>query len=185
MLVLTAVALAAYLWAFAWLGIACSVAARSARVAIARAVPAALFAGGGFWLVPGCCGALCMAGGPGSRGLGELFAHAATFLLGFTPPVVLGGLPALEFSHFREIRREGMSYVGAAAFGGVVGTWVWVLIGTAFRDRALTLFAQSGGRVGDKRLTGSGAPAGRPLRGPIPPPPPAGPPGSSGTAGPS
>jgi hypothetical protein len=169
-LALAAAALGVYLRAFAWLGIACSVTARSARVAIARALPAALFAGGGFWLVPGCCGMMCVVGASGSGGLGELLAHGAAFLLGFTPAVVLAGLPAIEFSYLQDVRGRDLSYLGSLACGGVVGTGTWILIGTELRDHALKLFAQTTGRPAGVRL---------PFSWPTRPPPPEGPTGSS------
>jgi ABC-type transport system involved in multi-copper enzyme maturation permease subunit len=188
MVALAAVALGVYLRAFAWLGIACSVTARSTRVAIARAVPAALFAGGGFWLIPGCCGMLSMVGG-GPGGRDELLTYAATFLLGFTPPVVLGGLPAMEFSYLHDIGPYAGSHVVALGCGGVFGTGAWVLIGTGFHNHALMVLAQTTGRSVAETLFGHDPPRRPPptppLMGRIPPPPPEGPPDSSGTVGPS
>jgi hypothetical protein len=94
LLALDAVAFAVYLAVFAAIGLRCSVAARSARIAIARAVPLAILAGGGFWLPLFCCGALLSFG---SRGPNEPLGYLAAFIAGGTPPFLLTALAAVDF----------------------------------------------------------------------------------------
>jgi hypothetical protein len=185
---LAAGALAVYLVAFAWLGICCSVTARNTRVAIARAVPLAILVGGGFWMVLGCFGA-CLGAGGGS-GTGELLGHAGVFLLGFTPPVVLGGLPALDPKTIEDITRSnrGQSVLGSMACGGVFGIGAWVLLAIRLHEKARELFEREANRGQRERWPDNPDSGDRlgdlpPFRTPSPAPPPADPPGSWGSGG--
>jgi ABC-type transport system involved in multi-copper enzyme maturation permease subunit len=185
-LALTAASLAVYLAAFAWLGIACSVNARNTRTAIARAVPLAILMGGGFWIVPVCFG-VCLGIGGGS-GTGELLAYGAAFLVGFTPPAVLGGLSALEFSYLGDwARADGRAATGFSclACGGILGTATWLLIANGLREKAMALFETEANRdLGRRDIDPDDPSDGHPwLRTSTPEPPPASPRGSEGSAG--
>jgi ABC-type transport system involved in multi-copper enzyme maturation permease subunit len=171
MLVPTVVALAAYLNGFAWLGLRYSVKARNSRVAIARAVPLAIFLGGGFWVILGCC-----AFGIGNAGGGRQgFLYIGAFAAGITPPFVLAGAPAVDFEVLRDIGRHGeaMAAFSSLVCGGVLGALGWTLLAGFWSQEALSIFAKETNRRADE------LPQATP---PIPGPPRAGPPGSSGTA---
>jgi ABC-type Na+ efflux pump permease subunit len=142
-LALTAVALAAYLSAFAWLGISYSIAARNARVATAQAVPTAILAGGGFWVVLGCCGGLM-------AGAGELLIYPGLAVLAATPPVVLGGLPAVTFRDVLDVldsTRPRIHAVALALFAGyAVGTTVWFCAAAGLKARSIDLLTKDANR---------------------------------------
>ena len=147
-LVLTAIAFAVYLTAFAWLGIACSANPRTARAAITRAVPQAILYGGGFWLFLGCCclgGAL---GGPAGA-LGEAIGHLAAFIAGFTPAAVLGGLPAVDDEVLNRRGSGPDSYMFATAVGVIFGTMTWCFAALSLRDKAHERMATDANRVGE------------------------------------
>lgn len=183
-LALAAAELVVYLAAFSWLGIVCSVTARNTRVAIARAVPLALLVGGGFWVVFGCFGA-CLGIGGGSE-VGRLLGYSAAFLAGFTPPFMLGGLSALEFSYLKDVSdatdRQATT-LGSLVCGTFVGTGVWLFAAGALREKAIALFDAEANRTPIGRGTDPEQPVELPwFRVPIPGPPPADPPGNSGNA---
>jgi ABC-type transport system involved in multi-copper enzyme maturation permease subunit len=140
------VALASYLTAFAWLGLRCSVTARNARVAIARAVPAAIFLGGGYWFFLGFC---CF--GIGARGAGEAVAYATAGVVGVTPPFVLGGLPALdsEVLHDMNRSRQAISILATMMCSGVVGVAGWFFLGRMWAETTQTLFDAEANRTAD------------------------------------
>lgn len=184
---MSAGALALYLGAFSWLGIACSVTARNTRIAIARAVPLAVLGGGGFWVVFGCLGGCCMMGG--DSGGGRLMGYIAAFLAGFTPPVMLGGLSALEFSYMEDVAkasaRDGTA-ITSLVCGAFFGTGVWYFILASLRERATALFNAEANRNTGYHHTDPDEPREPPwFRQSSPGRPPAGPPGSSGGAEPS
>lgn len=185
-LALAAGSLAVYLAAFAWLGISCSVTARNTRLAIARAVPLAVLAGGGFWVVPGCFGA-CLGIGGGS-GMGELLGYGAAFVAGFTPPVMLGGLSALDGEVLKDMTRgpRGGSTFGTLVCGALFGTMTWLLIAGGLRDKAAALFDAEANRVTERGTDPDDPFGGFPrLTRPNLGRPPGGPLGSSGSGAPS
>jgi len=130
-LLLTAVALAAYLAAFAWLGIRSSVTARNTRLAVARALPTAIFLGGGYWFFLGCC---CM--GVGARGAGEGLAYLSAAVAGITPPAVLGGLPALDSEVFRNASSRSMGFLVTALLSAAAGVAGWLALANAWAESA-------------------------------------------------
>ena len=134
-LVFAAGALWVYLTTCAWLGIRCSVTARNTRAAISRAVPIAIFVGGGYWFFLGCC---CM--GIGFRGGGEAIANLGGFVLGATPPFVLGGLPAVDAELFEHLGRRDASMFLAMLVGGVVGIGGWFGAGRALQAQSQEMF---------------------------------------------
>lgn len=99
MIVVTAIYFTIYISAFAWLGILCSISARTTMIATIRAMMIALFIGGGHWLFIMLC---CMM--PISliaRGSGlEVIESFLFLLLGCTPPFMLGWLPIHEYSRW-------------------------------------------------------------------------------------
>ncbi len=145
-LIPTALALGTYLNAFAWLGISCSAAARSSRVAIGQAVPMALFLGGGYWFILGCCCA-----GVGIGGGGEVLAFPMAFTAALTPGVVLALTPAIDLEVLREVTRDsigpfGIGIVISVVAGYVCGTVGCMLLGAAWADKAHAKFAREANR---------------------------------------
>jgi hypothetical protein len=132
-LALTAAALAVYLHAFAWLGIRISVTAPNSRTAITRAVPAAVFLGGGFWFFLSGCGFVLLPGG-NREGIDLIRA----FFAGTTPPAVLAGFPALDRESLG-IYGPDVPLVAAVSCGVVVGLAGWYLLGNLWRMHALAL----------------------------------------------
>jgi ABC-type transport system involved in multi-copper enzyme maturation permease subunit len=112
---LTGALFVVYLRTFAWLGLCCSITAQNSRTAIARAVTLALFMGGGFWIV---LGFLIVATG-GFQGFGALF------FAGWTPAVILAGLPLLEFSSVNPHDPLRETIIIVACCGLAVGTLAW------------------------------------------------------------
>jgi hypothetical protein len=127
MLALDAVALVVYLAAFAAIGLRCSVSARSARIAIARAVPLAILAGGGFWLPLFCCGMIMSLS---ARGSGEPLGHIAAFIAGGTPPFLLTALAAVDFKAINAMMNprngDNVAFFSVSC-GAVIGTAGWAL----------------------------------------------------------
>ncbi|MCE9561048.1 MAG: ABC transporter permease [Planctomycetes bacterium] len=159
-LIPTAVALGAYLNAFAWLGIWCSASARSSRIAIGHAVPYALFLGGGYWFVLGCC---CAGASFGMRGGdGEVLLIPMGFVAGLTPAISLALTPAigLEVLHDMPSRSWGGAFAYALGMGlGIVG-WMW--LAAVWADSAHDKFAHEANR--DEEIPG--ATPRRPIYGP-------------------
>jgi hypothetical protein len=137
-------------------------------VAIARAVPLAIFLGGGFWFVLGCC-CVGLASGPGRS---EATAHFTIFVLGFTPPAVLGGLPIFDFDVLRDMGHIRSEFVASGVCGGVIGWGVWYAVAMNYKRAALA------------ELEANRHASKVPPDTPFTPPPPA-PPGGSGTAAPT
>jgi hypothetical protein len=167
-LTLAAVALGVYLRAFAWLGVRISVTARNARVAISRAVPAAIFLGGGFWFVLGGC---CLGIGP--RGGGDGLAHLFAIIAGMTPPFVLTGLPAVDSELLSNISRYGGGEFVSAVIGAIGGLALWGGAGWAWSGSAHAAAAADTNRDSELPPSFNPSPPARPPEGPT---------GSSGTA---
>ena len=146
-LALDAVVLAVYLAAFAGIGLRCSARARSGRVAIARAMPLAILALGGFWLPLFCCGAFLSLGGGGSSG--DAIGYVAAFLAGCTPPFLFTGLAAVDFKVLHDMTRSDGS--GAFAFasmtcGSILGTVGWGFAAAGLFQAALAAFVKEANR---------------------------------------
>ena len=147
MIVLTLLAMIVYTSAFAWLGILCSVTARTTLIATVRAILAAIFCGGGFWMVLMCC---CIApiemlgGGRGSQDAVETIAQ---LLAGCTPSFVVGWLPLNEFDD-RELTpfrpgRDG----DLGPLAPVIGLMIWTGLTCAFAFLAWDVFRKDAHRV--------------------------------------
>jgi hypothetical protein len=176
-LAIVILAFAAYFNAFAWLGIWFSVRARNSRLAIARAVPLAIFLGGGYWIVLGCCCAgIGLSGGRG--GDGEVLSTVAAFVAGATPPVVLAGGPAVDSELLRDINRtsRGQGVFGALVLGTATSAVLWSLFARFWFNESLAAFVKETNRSRDE------LPA---TTRPTPVPPWIDPPGTSETAEPS
>ena len=106
LVVAAALALAVYVSAFAWLGIFCSVTARTTMVATVRAILAAAFFGGGYLVVGTFCCVLPVGLVIDSRNLGdaagEPFESAGLVILGAVPPLVMGWLPMHDLTGNRD-----------------------------------------------------------------------------------
>ncbi len=129
MVLATALFYAVYAAVFGWIGVLCSMSARTTLIATVRAVLAGGFAVGGFWLPVMCCCAYPLSVLTGSdRGISKLANEGATLLCGMTPPLVLGVMPVpgfrdQDFGPFA--RREAL--IGPLA--PVVGLFVWLAVG--------------------------------------------------------
>lgn len=132
-----AASLVVYLNAFAWLGIRSSITARNSRAAIARAVPQALFLGGGYWLVIGCC----MMGCAFSSARGDGLMYFSAFVVGATPPCVLGMGPLVNFELLSRIGSEESRIAVSLTSGWGVGMIAWLLLANVFSDNARRNFA--------------------------------------------
>lgn len=129
MVLVTALFYAVYVTVFGWIGVLCSMSARTTLVATVRAVLAGVFAVGGFWLVVGCCCAYPLSMlADGDRAVGELAEEGAVLLAGMTPPLVLGVMPVPGFgdNEFGPFSRRD-SLVGPLA--PAVGLFVWLAVG--------------------------------------------------------
>ena len=131
MILPTAVALGVYTAAFAWLGILCSVTARTTLIATVRAILAALFIGGGFWMVLVCCCVMPIEYSGAGRGMRGGIETVAQLLAGCTPSFVVGWLPMNEFGRndlgpFHSIEGE----LGVMA--PVIGLMIWAGLSGVF-----------------------------------------------------
>jgi hypothetical protein len=120
----------------------CSVTARNTRVAISRAVPTAVFLGGGFWFFIGCC---CVA--MPMRGSGDGPAYLAAAVAGVTPTIVLAGLPALDSEVFENAVRYDGGPLFTAILSCIFGTWGWFVLGNAWAQSAHDAFNAEANRT--------------------------------------
>ncbi len=141
MLLVTIGLVALYASAFSWVGILCSLTAKTTLGASLRAFAATAFLGGGFWLLFLLCCALPMSiSGGGSR---ETLEIPMALLLGGTPPYVAGWAPMTKLD------QEGMGpfhpneFNGVGPVGPVVGTAVWVGLTVLFAALALRLMTKA------------------------------------------
>jgi ABC-type transport system involved in multi-copper enzyme maturation permease subunit len=133
-----------YLGAFAWLGMRCSATARNTRIAIARAVPTAIFLGGGFWFFVVCC---CIAAP--MRGASDGPEYILAAIAGITPPVVLAGLPALDSEVF-DLPRRGLGPIYTALLSAVAGGVGWFFLGNLWSESARDAFNVEANRTEPK-----------------------------------
>lgn len=115
---------AVYVSAFAWVGVYCSITARTTLIASIRALMASIFLAGGFWVVVLLCCVLplgIVARGPELRP----FEYLANLLLGLTPPFTLGWLQLMTYEG-RDL--WPFSWDNDYSFGPlapVIGFFVW------------------------------------------------------------
>ncbi len=137
MVVAALVALGVYVGTFAWVGIFCSLTARTTLVATVRAVAAGVFLVGGYWVAFGLC---CLAPLSLVGGRGGDFNGLASLLLGCTPPAVLGWLPLQQFD------RAEMLYFrhddGLGPLAPVLGLGLWAGFGLLLGRTCLTAFTR-------------------------------------------
>jgi ABC-type transport system involved in multi-copper enzyme maturation permease subunit len=146
-ILLDAALLALYVAAFTWIGLYCSMTARTTLIATVRAFFAAIFCAGGFWLVILLCCCLPL-DFMGSRSFRD-YELPRSILLGMTPPFVAGWLPMYEFDRndlgaFSMSASEGL---GIAA--PIIGTMVWVAFAFALMVACQLKFRQVTNRVND------------------------------------
>jgi ABC-type transport system involved in multi-copper enzyme maturation permease subunit len=119
-------ALGVYLGTFAWVGVLCSLTARTTLIATVRAVAAGGFLAGGYWLAFGMC---CLAplslvtGGSSRRDFDALY----DLMMGLTPPIVLGWLPVRRFDRWDLEPFSGDDSLGVAS--PLIGMVVWTCLG--------------------------------------------------------
>ncbi len=98
MLPLMIISLALYVSAFSWIGLFCSMTARTTMIASVRAFFATIFFAGGFWAIIGACSSIPISlfrvkGDPNSM------EAAVDFFYSVTPSFMVGWLPLLNFEH--------------------------------------------------------------------------------------
>ena len=147
MLLLTVGLVFIYASAFSWVGIVCSLSAKTTLGASVRAFAATAFLAGGFWLLFLVCCALPVgiAGGSGGR---DALETPMVLLLGGTPPFVAGWAP------MRELNREGLGpfhpdeFRGVGPAAPVVGTAFWVGLTVILASVALQMMTRAMNRQG-------------------------------------
>ncbi len=87
------IALALYVSAFSWIGLYCSMTARTTMIATVRAFFATLFLAGGFWVI---LLSFALVSNSSSR-RGDPITVAANFFYSLTPSFMVGWLPLFEF----------------------------------------------------------------------------------------
>lgn len=148
-ILLDAALIALYVVAFAWLGLYCSMTARTTLIATVRAFFAAIFCAGGFWLVIVLCCCLPL-DFMGSRGMRD-YEIPRSVLLGMTPPFVAGWLPMHDFEDrdlgaFSHSATDGMG-VGAP----ILGTMLWGAFAFAMMVACRTKFREVTNRTNDAK----------------------------------
>ena len=149
LVVASAVFLAVYVSAFAWLGIFCSVTARNTMVATVRAVLAAAFFVGGYLIVGNfcCCLPFVLVASPGDlRGNG--LESAGLVILGMVPPLVMGWLPMNHLDHDRHGLQLFVSDTASVGeFAPVVGLALWAGFGLFLATLSSARFAALSNRT--------------------------------------
>ncbi len=150
MVVASAVTTAVYMAAFAWIGVYCSVTARTTLIATVRAFLAAAFLAGGFWPCLGLCCGVPMELMLRSSFHREVTENLATLLLGCTPPFVMGWMPMneLERSDLGPFSRRESTWFGPLA--PVVGLLAWAFFAFVLGMRTWVRFEAAANRT--KRL---------------------------------
>ncbi len=153
MVAASALFLAVYISAFAWLGLFCSVTSRNSMVATVRAVLAAAFFVGGYLIVGQicCCLPFVLVAGPtnlgGSGGIDGL-ASAGLVVLGMVPPLVMGWLPMHNLDGDRDslgIFNGRTASIGE--FAPVVGLVLWAGFGLLLAALSSARFAALSNRT--------------------------------------
>lgn len=137
-----------YVSAFAWLGVYFSAISRSTAIATVRAILTAFFLNGGFWLVLGLCCVipleLLFRGVNAADGLDNL----GLFLLGSTPPFVMGWLPLHEFGRADlEPFTDRYNGGGIGILAPIFGMLVWMMLLGMFQVLAWNAFKKAALRV--------------------------------------
>ncbi len=124
MMVPTILYFAVYVSAFAWIGVYCSITARTTLIASIRALMASIFLAGGFWVLVLLCCVIplnIVARGPDMRS----FEYLLFLLLGLTPPFTLGWMPLMEYNRgdmgpFSWEQRDSLGPLNP-----IIGFFVW------------------------------------------------------------
>ena len=147
----SAVALAVYVSAFAWLGIFCSVTARTTTVATVRAVLASAFFVGGYVVVGQlCCCLPFLLVSPEPRALnGEPVYSVALVVAGSVPPLVMGWLPMQNFGTGRAQWMFSGDTAAIGALAPAVGLALWVGFGAFLATLSSARFAVLSNRTAD------------------------------------
>jgi len=153
MMLATVICTVVYVCSFAWIGIYCSITARTTLIATVRALLISVFMAGGFWVVIGLC---CMVPigmmfrGPGDDWIGDI----GQILLGWTPPFVMGWMPLLNYERSDMEPFAMASYngrmEGIGPFSPVLGVIGWAGIGFVFAVLSWEAFQRASNRSTDK-----------------------------------
>lgn len=147
MVLLTMVSLAVYVSAFAWIGVRCSINARTSLIATIRAFLTAAFFCGGFWPFLGlCCGAP-LGAIMQSREEREFVENFGILLLGCTPPFVLGWLPlnSFEIRELSPFQWQDSKWFGP--FAPLFGVCLWTIFAFWLGIRSISAFDYASNRV--------------------------------------
>ena len=149
--------LAVYVSAFAWLGIFCSITARTTMIATVRAILAAGFFIGGYLIVGTFCCVLPVGLVIDTRALsgsgadGEPLESIGLVVLGAVPPLVMGWLPMHDFDGKRDdLLMFQSSSATIGVFAPVVGLAVWAAFGTVLAAVSHARFAGLSNRGADR-----------------------------------
>ncbi len=153
MMLATVICTIVYISAFAWIGIYCSITARTTLIATVRALMISMFMAGGFWIFLGLCCAMplsMMYRGQDSYWLQDV----EQVILGWTPPFVMGWMPLMNYERqdmgpFGEDSYRG-SIVGIGPFSPVLGVLGWIGIGAFFAMLSWNAFQKLSNRAPDK-----------------------------------
>lgn len=120
------VSLAMFLAAFAWIGVFFSITSRTTLIATVRALMSALFLGGGFWIFLIFCCVMPIALIMRTPGNDDFVETMAQFLLGCTPPFVMGWMPMNEFDRYSLGPFNNEGYDGdLGVFAPMLGVMIW------------------------------------------------------------
>lgn len=124
MILVTALYMAVYVSAFAWVGILCSITSRTTLIATVRALMIAVFIGGGFWFfLVICCG--IPLGLVFRRSDLDLEDHVVQILMGWTPPFVAGWMPLMGYDRRDLGPFSWEEDTGIGPLSPVLGFFVW------------------------------------------------------------
>jgi len=143
------VSVAIYASAFAWIGLYCSLHARTTLRATMMAIMASVFLGGGYFLVfLFCCAMpLSLAGGVGrDPEFRSTFEVIIDFLCGFSPPVNMAWLPIYKFDDW-EIHLGPPSRSLPHTPFWALGLVAWTLLSVLLANRSVDKFRRIANRV--------------------------------------
>jgi len=154
MIVATLLCTAVYVSAFAWIGIYCSITARTTLVATVRALMISIVMAGGFWVVFGLCCAMplgIMVSGRDS----DFIEDISQVLLGWTPPFVMGWMPLQDYERndmgpFSPESNYDGTMDGIGPMSPVLGIFGWIGIGLLFALLSWHAFSKASNRATDK-----------------------------------
>jgi hypothetical protein len=148
MLLLTVLYLAVYISAFAWIGILCSITARTTLIATLRALMIGIFLAGGFWLMIALCCVMPLSIVTSGPGDGDLIEGAANFLLGLTPTFVSGWMPLNGYER-RDLGPFSWEEDGLGPINPVLGFFVWFGLNWALGVLSWQAFRRASNRQRD------------------------------------